>query len=604
MSGAAWEARFRVPLASFPHWSAAAPERLVYVSDASGVLQAYAWDRAEGTHRRASAEPVGVVLAEVTHDGSEIVWFSDDTGDESGRWIAEPFHGGERRALLPDAPVGWPEGLSLGRTAVAAVLADRDAFSVVVRDGAGTRVLRTDADMMAIGAGDLGFEGTTLSGLSPDEEVVCVAAAQDGDMLHPMLRVLRVADGREVASLADGPGLGVSAVAWSPVASDARLLIAHERDDLKRPALWEPRSGARTDIPLDLPGEAYPLCWFPDGRSILVAHRHRGRDALLRVDVATGGAVEMVDARGEIAGAGVRPDGSVWLRHLRSTHASRVADAEGAEVLVPPDEGHGRAGEPTGRPYRSWTFENPAGETVHGFVVTPDGPGPFPLYLKVHGGPSWLYGDTFHPDAQAIVDHGFAVAIVNYRGSTGYGRSWRDRIIGDVGFPELEDVCAGADDLIARGLADPDRVVLAGWSWGGYLGLLGAGTRPDRWKAVVAGVPVGDYVASYDDSAPALQAYDRALLGGSVHELPDLVAERSPITYLDRVTAPILALVGENDSRCPPRQALDYVERLRARGGDVELYTYATGHSSFDVEEELRQWRVVLDFLRRKVLEA
>ena len=84
MSGAAWEARFRVPFATFPHWSAAAPERLVYVSDASGVLQAYAWDRAEGTHRRASAEPVGVVLAEVTHDGSEIVWFSDDTGDESG----------------------------------------------------------------------------------------------------------------------------------------------------------------------------------------------------------------------------------------------------------------------------------------------------------------------------------------------------------------------------------------------------------------------------------------------------------------------------------------------------------------------------------------
>ena len=603
MSASAWEERFRVPVATLPHWAAAAPERLVHVCDASGILQAYAWDRVAGMQRRASAEPVGVVLAEVTHDGSEIAWFSDDTGDESGRWIAEPFHGGERRDLLPDAPVGWPEGISLGRTAVAAVLADRDAFSVVVRDAAGTRVLRTDVDAMGLGPGDLGFEGTVLSGLSPDEEVVCITTAQDGDMLHPMLRLLRVADGREIATLADGPGLGVSPVAWSPVAGDRRLLIAHERDDLKRPALWEPRTGARTDIPLDLPGEAFPLCWFPDGRSILVAHRHRGRDGLLRVDVATGGTVEIADARGEVAGARVRPDGSVWTRRLHSTHASRVEDADGSIVLTPPDEGHG-LGDPTGRPYRSWTFENPSGETVHGFVVTPDGSGPFPLYLKVHGGPSWLYGDTFHPDAQAIVDHGFAVAIVNYRGSTGYGRRWRDRIIGDVGFPELEDVCAGADDLIARGLADPDRVVLAGWSWGGYLGLLGAGTRPDRWKAVVAGVPVGDYVASYDDSAPALQAYDRALLGGSVHELPDLVAERSPITYLDRVRAPILALVGENDSRCPPRQALDYVERLRARGGDVELYTYATGHSSFDVEEELRQWRVVLDFLRRKVLEA
>ncbi|MFM8999867.1 MAG: prolyl oligopeptidase family serine peptidase, partial [Actinomycetota bacterium] len=506
---AAWEARFRVPVATLPHWSDAAPDRLVYVSDASGILQAYAWDRASGTHRRATSEPVGVVLAEVSHDGSEVIWFSDATGDESGRWVAAPFGGGEPRDLLPGAPHGWPEGISLGGTATAAVLADAAGFAVVVRDAAGTRVLRTDDEAISIGPGDVGIEGTVRGGVSPDGGALCIATARGGDSLHRVLRVLDLADGRELGVLSDGADSALSPVAWSPDPSDRRLLIAHERDDLTRPATWDPRTGERIDLRLDLPGEAHPLDWFADARSILVLHRHRGRDALLRVDLATGGIIELAPARGEIAGARVRPDGSVWRRELHSTRASRVLDDRDAAVLAPPDEGHG-PGDPTGRPYRSWTFANPVGETVHGFVVAPEGPGPFPLYLKVHGGPTWLYGDTFHPDAQAIVDLGFAVAIVNYRGSTGYGRRWRDRIIGDVGFPELEDVTAGADDLIARGIADPDRVVLAGWSWGGYLGLLGAGTRPDRWKAVVAGVPVGDYVASYDDSSPALQAYDRA----------------------------------------------------------------------------------------------
>ena len=597
-SDARWEERFRVPTLSFPAWSAAAPDRLVLVSDESGVLQAHAWDRAAGTRRRVTDEPVGVVLAEVTADGGEVVWFSDDSGDESGHWVAEPFGGGERRLLLPDAPAGWPEGIAIGRRVVAAALADRDSFMVVVADGDGSRVLLDDPDLVGIGGAETGFEGTILGGLSPDEAALCIETAQDGDSIHRMLRVLDVATGRTIGELADGAGSGVSAVAWSP-AGDRRLLVMHERDDLTRPAVWDPVSGERHDVRLDVPGEVYPVGWYPEGRAFLAVHRYRGRDALLRIDAGSGASVEVVPPAGEIAGARVRPDGRVWFREKTSTRASRLLDDAGEEILASPP-----GGDPTGRPYRSWTFPNPAGDTVHGFLLTPPGPGPFPLYLKVHGGPTWLYGDTFQPDAQAIAELGFAVAIVNYRGSTGYGRRWRDRIIGDVGFPELEDIVAGTDDLVARGIADPARVVLAGWSWGGYLGLLGAGTYPDRWKAIVAGVPVGDYVASYDDSAPALQAYDRALLGGSVHDLPELVAERSPITYLDRVRAPILALVGENDSRCPPAQALRYVEALRARGGDVELYTYATGHSSFDTEEELRQWRIVLDFLRRRVLEA
>jgi dipeptidyl aminopeptidase/acylaminoacyl peptidase len=114
-------------------------------------------------------------------------------------------------------------------------------------------------------------------------------------------------------------------------------------------------------------------------------------------------------------------------------------------------------------------------------------------------------------------------------------------------------------------------------------------------------VPVGDYLAAYEDETPSLQAMDRTLLGGTPDEVPDLLRERNPITYADAVTAPLLILAGENDSRCPIRQVRNYVERLEARGVEPEVYTYGTGHSSYDVEERIRQTAVVLDFLARHV---
>ncbi|HYG72447.1 MAG TPA: prolyl oligopeptidase family serine peptidase [Actinomycetota bacterium] len=594
-----WERRFLAPTRTFPVWSRRAPDRAVYLSDEEGSFQAYAWDLVADTHRRLSDETVGVDLATISTDGSEAIWFSDPTGDESGRWIARSFDGGgEWRDLLPGAPIGWPDGLAIGRRLVGGVIADRDGFAVYVsEDGGPAKEIHRDVDALSIAATDFHLEGFDLAGLSADDQLLCVEAAQDGDSIHRLLRVLDPRTGRVVAELADGEGFGLSAFAWSPVEGDQRLLAAHEREDLMRPTIWDPTTGDRIDLEVDLPGEVIPVDWFPAADAILVAHLFRGRDTAYRLELATGTLTEIVHPRGELHGARVRPDGRVWVRVSTSDRASRVLDDAGAHVLAEPE-----GGVRDGRPYRDWVFANPEGGTLHGWIALPDGEPPFPTYLKVHGGPSWLYLDTWWPDVQMLLDLGFAVGMVNYRGSTGYGRRHRDHIIRNVGFPEVADTVAGLDDLIARGIADPDRAVIGGWSWGGYTTLLALGTRPGRFAAGVAGVPVGDYMGSYDDSAPSLQAYDRSLVGGVVHDVPEFVAERSPITYVDRVDAPVLVLVGENDTRCVPGQVYAYVDALKAAGGEVELYSYGEGHSSFIVEEELRQWRVVVDFLERTVL--
>jgi dipeptidyl aminopeptidase/acylaminoacyl peptidase len=106
---------------------------------------------------------------------------------------------------------------------------------------------------------------------------------------------------------------------------------------------------------------------------------------------------------------------------------------------------------------------------------------------------------------------------------------------------------------------------------------------------------------AYRDEAPALQAMDRALFGGTPEDKPELYRRSNPITYADAVAAPVLFLIGENDSRCPLDQALAYVDRIATGGKRHEVYRYTTGHGSLDTDEDVRQIRTILRFLLREV---
>ena len=229
---------------------------------------------------------------------------------------------------------------------------------------------------------------------------------------------------------------------------------------------------------------------------------------------------------------------------------------------------------------------------------------PLPTLFLVHGGPASHDADSFSPTVAAWVDAGFAVVRVNYRGSTGYGTGWRDAIEHRVGLTELDDLLAVRGWAVSSGLADPARIVLSGDSWGGYLTLLGLGVSPSAWSVGIAGVPVADYLTAYADEMEGLRAYDRSLFGGSPDEVPDRYERSSPITYVDDVTAPVLILAGANDPRCPIRQIDNYVERLRSRAFDVEVYRFDAGHGTLVIEERIKQVAAQLDFARRHLTSA
>lgn len=578
-----WEQRFRAPELSFPHWLDAAPDRLVYGSTESGVWQAHVRDLMTEFERRVTDHPVGVVDAYAAAGGEAVTWWQDETGDESGAWLLQPFAGGGTKPLLPGVPAGWNEGLAQANGTVAAAISDRDGFAVYAAVAAQEPAeLYRSREFVGIAGGH---------GLSADGALVALSHSEHGDVLHPAIRIVTVSTGEVVGERRD-LGKSLLAAGWSPVATDRRLAVVHERSGDETPALWDLDTDAWLDLETGLRGPVLVLDWWPDGASLLLRHELDGRHRLYCYALGSGLLTPVDHPEGQIAAGRVRPDGEVWLQHSSGASPPRLLSERGAEVLQPEGE---RA--PPGRPYTSFRFPNQHGQSVHGFYVTPEGDGPWPVLVRPHGGPTWLDEDRFSPEVQSYVDAGLAVAMINYRGSTGYGAAWRDALVGDIGGPELEDLNAGLEHLVEWGIADPERAAVGGWSWGGYLTLMELGKHPELWRCGVAGIPVGDYALGYEDLSPNLQAYDRALLGGTPADVPELMRDRSPIEFTDQVQAPVLFLIGEADSRCPLRQALAYVDRLAERGHPHEVYRFATGHGSFDVEETIRQQRLILAFL-------
>ena len=438
--------------------------------------------------------------------------------------------------------------------------------------------------------------------LSEDDSLVAIVHSEHGDSRHPALRVVRTADGSSVADLWDGPGKGVEPAGFAPIAGDTRLLVLHERRGRGELLIWDVATGEQRELTLDLPGEISDADWFADGRSLLVAVDHHARARLHRIDLVTGVTEPLGRDGGCVLAATTRPDGDVWMLWSSAAQPPAVRNLAGDAVLAPPGDPA-----PPSVPVEDLWVDGPGGR-VHALLRRPAGngrqplPAPLPLVVDIHGGPTAHDADLFRAYPSAWVDHGYAVVQVNYRGSTGYGSAWRDALEARVGHTELEDIVAVRDHLVAIGLADPARIVLAGASWGGYLTLLGLGLYPDRWAVGLAGVPVADYLAAYEDEMDGLKAFDRSLFGGSPQEVPDKYRDASPITYVDAVRAPVLVLAGENDPRCPIRQIENYVTALTERGIIHEVYRYDAGHGSLVDDERVRQARAELDFAARHLL--
>ncbi|MDQ7794869.1 MAG: S9 family peptidase [bacterium] len=217
-------------------------------------------------------------------------------------------------------------------------------------------------------------------------------------------------------------------------------------------------------------------------------------------------------------------------------------------------------------------IRGPDGWAIEGWLLRPEGAGPHPLVLSVHGGPASMYGYGFAFLFQCLALNGFAVLYVNPRGSQGYGDRFAGAVVGDWGGKDHEDLLAAVDHVVEAGVADPHRLGVTGWSYGGYM-TCWLITRTDRFRAAVAGAPVTNLLSMYGqaDVGPGLVEFFR---GGRPWEEPDRLSERSPVRYADRVNTPLLLLHGESDLRCPIGQSEEMFAALQRLGRTCVMVRY------------------------------
>jgi dipeptidyl aminopeptidase/acylaminoacyl peptidase/CubicO group peptidase (beta-lactamase class C family) len=251
------------------------------------------------------------------------------------------------------------------------------------------------------------------------------------------------------------------------------------------------------------------------------------------------------------------------------------------------------------------TFTISDGTEVQAWLVRdPERQGPLPLLLDVHGGPhnAWnAAADDMHFYHQELAARGWAVLLVNPRGSDGYGAAFFNGVQGAWGVADHLDFLEPIDALVAEGLADPDRLAVTGYSYGGFM-TCWLTAHSDRFKAGVAGGVVSDLVSEYgaSDDGALMGRYE---LGGPPWERPEAYAAMSPITRVDQVSTPTLVLHGKDDLTCPVGQAQQWHTSLRDRGVATELVLYPDASHVFILlgkpSQRLDYSRRVVDWVER-----
>lgn len=225
-----------------------------------------------------------------------------------------------------------------------------------------------------------------------------------------------------------------------------------------------------------------------------------------------------------------------------------------------------------------------------------------PVVVRVHGGPHYHVKREFDRHAQFLAARGYVVLQPNFRGSTGRGREFETAIHGDWGGMEQADVAAGARWIAGKEWVDEDALAVFGISYGGYSVYSQLVQYPELWDAGVAWVGMTDLPALYEESMAHFRAMLREQLGDPEDEAA-LWRERSPITHVEAIEAPLLLLHGVNDPRCPVSQARRFRDALEERRGWTEgdEFEYRelgeTGHGSTDIDHRERVFELLAAFL-------
>ncbi|HMN08104.1 MAG TPA: S9 family peptidase [Gemmatimonadaceae bacterium] len=314
--------------------------------------------------------------------------------------------------------------------------------------------------------------------------------------------------------------------------------------------------------------------WAHDGQSIWALVTDDRAQHLARIAVGSGAVTRVVEGRRVVSAFDMSGDGRMVARVASATqpYEAFAVEAGALRALT-------HANDSLVRDLRLGTtedlsFRNKDGLTVGALLVKPADYTPgrrYPLVLRIHGGPNGQDQHAFSLERELFAARGYVVLAVNYRGSSGRGQAWKKAIFADWGNKEVQDLLAGVDHVIAAGIADPDRLAIGGWSYGGILTNYTIATTP-RFRAATSGAGSSLQTSMYGSDQYTFQ-YEAEL--GAPWKNPKAWEKVSyPFYHADRIRTPTLFLGGEKDFNVPIAGSEQMYQALKSLGVDAQLIVY------------------------------
>lgn len=296
---------------------------------------------------------------------------------------------------------------------------------------------------------------------------------------------------------------------------------------------------------------------------------------LARVSVSGGSVERVVEGRQAISDLSVGPQGKIAVLASTPSQPSEIFAVEGGRLRKITGQNDNWLAGLRLAPVEEIGFKSKDGTEIHGFMVKPPGYRPgqrYPTILRIHGGPVWQYYNDFaNTDWQLFAASGYVVVAANPRGSSGRGEKFSTAIWADWGNKDGQDVLAAADYAVAQGVADPSRLGIGGWSYGGILTDLVV-ARDQRFKAAISGAGIGNALAGYGTDQ-YVREYEAEL--GTPWGNPEAWIRVSyPFLHADRIVTPTLFLCGEKDFNVPLLNSEQMYQALRSLGRETQLIIY------------------------------
>ena len=386
------------------------------------------------------------------------------------------------------------------------------------------------------------------------------------------------------------------------------LLVSDNTNDFSRCGVYDFESGDVTWYG-DLDADERPVGFTDDGDRFLALRVEDAAISPVVYDVDSGDR-ETFDLPTGVAAFASSPflgDERVLLS--QTTPSERAAllayDLETGETETLIEPAYGEINPETFVDADYFRFESHDGLDI-GAIRYDSGERPSPGIVHVHGGPRAQDFRSFNLYDQFLLSRGYSVLHVNYRGSSGRGREFAERLLSDWGGGEQEDIAAGARLLRDEDWIDEDRVAVMGGSYGGYSAYWQMVQYPELYAAGVAWVGVTDLFDMFENTMPHFQTELMEKYLGTPDENEDLYRERSPVEYVENLDSPLLMIHGVNDRRVPVSQARIFRDALDdagfEEGDDYEYHELGEeGHGSSDIQQKIRTFEILDDFLDRRL---